>query len=138
MIRLKLERELPGMKTAIQLTPLMIGLLFIVAAWGCVGTPTVEPPVVSQPPGHPEPSAAPASQEAATQATIQINGMACPFCTYNIQRQIEALEGVQRVDVSLEKGEAYVSLSKQNPPTAKQLREAVESAGFTPGQVRMP
>lgn len=129
------------MKIAIQLTLLMIGLLFIVAAWGCVGTPTVEPLVHSQPPEHPqppEPSAAPTSQEAAPQATIQINGMACPFCTYNIQRQIEALEGVQRVDVSLEKGQAYVTLSKRNPPTAEQLREAVESAGFTPGQVRMP
>lgn len=78
------------------------------------------------------------TQPAEPRAVLTINGMACPFCTYNIQRQLEALDGVQQVDVSLEKGEAYVTLSKQDPATAEQLRKAVESAGFTPTKVRMP
>jgi len=70
-------------------------------------------------------------------AVVKIDGMACPFCTYNIQRQLEALDGVERTDVSLEKGEAYVTLSSSNPATEAQLRLAVESAGFTPTRVRI-
>jgi len=85
--------------------------------------------------GAPDPSA---GGLAPARAVIQIDGMACPFCTYNIQRQLEALDGVERTDVSLEKGEAYVTLSPHNPATADQLRRAVESAGFTPMRVRMP
>jgi len=85
--------------------------------------------------GAPDPSA---GGLAPARAVIQIDGMACPFCTYNIQRQLEALDGVERTDVSLEKGEAYVTLSPNNPATADQLRRAVESAGFTPMRVRMP
>lgn len=71
-------------------------------------------------------------------AVLTIDGMACPFCTYNIQRQVEALDGVQKVDVSLARGEAYVTLSERDPATAEQLRQAVESAGFTPTKVQMP
>lgn len=80
----------------------------------------------------------PAAQPTESRAVVVIDGMACPFCTYNIQRQLERVEGVERADVSLKKGEAYVTLSEQSPATAKQLRQAVESAGFTPTEVRMP
>lgn len=112
----------------------VIGVLMVTSAWGCgARTPTVEPP--EQPP---RPATAVSSQETTPQAVIRIDGMACPFCTYNIQRQVEALDGVEAVDVSLDRGEAYVTLSKQNPPSAEQLREAVKSAGFTARKVQMP
>lgn len=75
---------------------------------------------------------------ASPRAVVKIDGMACPFCTYNIQRQLEALDGVRQTDVSLKKGEAYVTLSSNNPATAEQLRRAVESAGFTATEVRIP
>jgi len=85
--------------------------------------------------GEPESSAGGTTP---ARAVITIDGMACPFCTYNIQRQLEALEGVVKTDVSLEKGEAYVTLSPNKPATADQLRQAVRSAGFTASEVRMP
>lgn len=105
-----------------------IGLLLIAAAPGCRSD------------GPTSATAARASaqrsteESAASRATIRIDGMACPFCTYNIERQLQAVEGVERVDVSLEKGEAYVTLSKQNPPTEQRLRAAVKSAGLPPFQ----
>lgn len=97
---------------------------------GCQGSPRVEQAATDAAPS--------ATQPSGPRAAVVIDGMACPFCTYNIQRQLEGVEGVERVDVSLEKGEATVTLSEQDPATAKQLREAVESAGFTPTEVRMP
>ena len=114
------------MKRAVYPILLLTATAFWAVGWGCHysgPTPAVTPSTI---------------EDAAPRATIRIDGMACPFCTYNIQRQVEAVEGVEHVDVSLEKGEAHVTLSEQNPPTAEQLRAAVESAGFTARQVRMP
>lgn len=136
MMRLMLDMEIPPViKRTLRLMPIVIGVLVLTAAWGCASVPTPQPSAGSSD-GLSTPQAM--SKESEPQAVVQIKGMACPFCTYNIQRQIQALQGVQHVEVSLEKGEAYVTLSKQNPPTEDQLRAAVESAGFTPGEVRMP
>ncbi len=129
------------MKRTTRHTPAWIVTLFILIAAGCTGTKdivTAELPTTTQPTHNTEAPATQASTVSGPQATIPINGMACPFCTYNIQRQIQALDGVEQVDVSLEKGEASVILSEQDAPTAQQLRGAVESAGFTPGEVQMP
>jgi len=71
-------------------------------------------------------------------AVVSVDGMFCPFCTYNVERQLRALDGVDRVDVSLDRAEAYVTLSEADPATAEQLRRAVESAGFTANRVEMP
>ena len=125
------------MKVAVHLTAPLTGMMLVVAAWGCHGMNQTPPARSPQP--SPSSSAAPApAHETGPRAIIQIDGMACPFCTYNIQRQLQALPGVERVDVSLDKGEAYVTLSEQDPATEAQLRDAVKSSGFTPRQVRMP
>ena len=111
---------------------LLVMEMIIVGLWlaGCQG-----PPGSAQVDHRDAPRA---TEPAERQAVLTIDGMACPFCVYGIQRQLERVEGVERADVSLKKGEAYVTFSQQNPPTAEQLRKAVESAGFTPTKVRMP
>jgi len=115
--------------------PLTTGLTASAALWlgGCAG-----PTETAEGSGDRAPQVAPESDRRERQAVVRVDGMACPFCTYNIQRQLEALEGVEGVEVSLDAGEARVTLSEDEPASEAQLRRAVESAGFTPTEVTMP
>ncbi|MBR3304829.1 MAG: heavy metal translocating P-type ATPase [Christensenellaceae bacterium] len=44
---------------------------------------------------------------------IMIEGMMCPHCEATVKKALEALDGVVKADVSHEKGEAVVTLSKE-------------------------
>ena len=106
-------------------TPTLI-VIFIIAVISIAGCSSTSIPD----------TAIPMSQNG--QAVITIEGMACPFCIYNVQRQLEQVEGVQHTDIDLKTGKAFVTLSKEKPPTADALRKAVKSSGFTPTKVQMP
>jgi len=60
---------------------------------------------------------------------IKIEGMTCGSCVRNVHKVLQALDGVDEVSVSLERGEAQVRCDASKV-TAAQLREAVEDAGF--------
>jgi copper chaperone len=61
--------------------------------------------------------------------TIKVGGMTCGGCVASVQRVLQAIPGVARADVSLEKGEADVTYDPaQARPDA--LRAAVVAAGF--------
>lgn len=60
---------------------------------------------------------------------IGVGGMSCQGCVKNVTGVLLALPGVERVDVSLDAGQADIAYDpdKVNP---SQFRDAVESAGF--------
>jgi len=62
---------------------------------------------------------------------LKVDGLACPFCAYGIEKQLTALDGVQDVVVDLNAGAVRVTMqdgSTLNETTAKQ---AVKDAGFS-------
>ena len=59
--------------------------------------------------------------------TIKIEGMHCPNCVAAVKRELEALEGVTEVDVSLEEAQAIVEVENVADET---LQEAIEDIGF--------
>jgi heavy metal translocating P-type ATPase len=61
---------------------------------------------------------------------ITVDGMMCAHCQSHVQQALAAVEGVEKAEVSLEKKEATVTLSKDVPQ--KELFEAVTEAGYTP------
>lgn len=63
--------------------------------------------------------------------SLQVDGLACPFCAYGIEKQLLSVDGVQDVVVDLNAGSVQVTMqdgSTLNQATAKQ---AVKDAGFT-------
>ena len=58
---------------------------------------------------------------------IKIEGMHCPNCVAAVKRELEALEGVSKVDVSLEDAQAIVEVEDVADET---LQEAIEDIGF--------
>ena len=67
-----------------------------------------------------------------TKIVIKINGMDCEHCAHHVKTAIENLDGVDKVAVNLRKGEASVTLSKNNPATVEIISQTVKDIGFTP------
>ena len=61
--------------------------------------------------------------------TIPVKGMTCDGCVASVKRVLEAIDGVERVDVQLEPGEAKVDYV-QGRVDAARLRSAIEDAGY--------
>ena len=58
---------------------------------------------------------------------IKIDGIHCPNCVAAVKRELEALEGVSKVDVSLEEAQAIVDAEGVSDDA---LQAAIEDIGF--------
>jgi len=70
------------------------------------------------------------SVSAATKTTtIRVEGMHCKMCSASITKALKATVGVEKVEVSFEKGEAVIEFDDQKVTEAK-LREVINATGF--------
>lgn len=69
---------------------------------------------------------------AGDRATLYVNGLGCPLCASNIDRQLERVKGVDTVAVDLSVGKVDIAFKPgAERPSPARLGEAVEDAGFT-------
>jgi mercuric ion binding protein len=66
-----------------------------------------------------------------TQYSLRVDGLACPFCAYGIEKKLIRTEGVESVTFDLEKGVVIVKVSEGVTLTEAQLKQLVDDAGFT-------
>jgi copper chaperone len=61
--------------------------------------------------------------------TVKISGMTCMGCVGSVKRVLEAVNGVAKVEVSLEQGQARL---EYDPAVAgaPQFKAAIEDAGY--------
>lgn len=62
---------------------------------------------------------------------IGVNGLACPFCAYGIEKRLNVIDGVEKISVDIEAGEVIVSMAEGKRLSEAQAQEKVEEAGFT-------
>ena len=62
-------------------------------------------------------------------AKIRIEGMHCKMCSASVTKALKATEGVEKVEVSAEKGEAVIQYDDQKVTEAK-LRDVINGTGF--------
>jgi len=68
---------------------------------------------------------------AGTQYNLRVDGLACPFCAYGIEKKLIKTEGVESVSFDLEKGLVIVKVKEGVTLTEVQLKQLVDDAGFT-------
>ena len=61
--------------------------------------------------------------------TIKVDGMSCGGCVKSVTGVLTALDGVARVEVSLEQKQAVVEFDA-GKLTRDQLKDVIEDAGF--------
>lgn len=100
---------------------------------GCQSTPSIGAAADSS-----ADNVAPAARADQPVATLWINGMACPQCSYNVDLQLKKVHGVEQVKVDMLTGKVLAYLSPSDPPTREQLTEAIADTTFTLVRLNMP
>ncbi len=62
---------------------------------------------------------------------VHVNGLACPFCAYGLERSLGNVDDVESVSVNLKTGLIKISVSDGATLDEATVREAVMDAGFT-------
>lgn len=66
---------------------------------------------------------------ATKKSTIRVEGMKCDKCSGSVEKALKATEGVEKVEVSLEKKEVVVEYNDAKVTETK-LREVINGTGF--------
>lgn len=61
---------------------------------------------------------------------LQVNGLACPFCAYGLEKKLKSLKGAENFDVDFKTGSATLDVPVSNDVTKEELKQIVLDAGF--------
>ncbi len=62
---------------------------------------------------------------------LGVDGLACPFCAYGIEKQLARIDGVQSVETQIAAAHVVVTLRDGATLDEARARAAVKAAGFT-------
>lgn len=62
---------------------------------------------------------------------LEVDGLACPFCAYGIEKKLSAIDGVEKIDVDIKSGQVIVTMTGGASLSEGRARQAVKDAGFT-------
>jgi len=68
---------------------------------------------------------------AGTEYDMRVDGLACPFCAYGIEKIFTKTEGVNSVDIDLKNGLVIVKTEAGKTFTEDQLKDIINDTGFT-------
>lgn len=63
--------------------------------------------------------------------TLRVDGLACPFCAYGLEKKIIKIKGVSSYDVDMKEGKVFIGLEPDAQIELNSLYKAVKEAGFT-------
>ena len=66
-----------------------------------------------------------------TQYRMRVDGLACPYCAYGIEKNLKKIDGVEKIDVDLNNGLVTVNVSEGVKLTDTQMVKLFTDAGFT-------
>ena len=70
-------------------------------------------------------------------ATVMVEGLACPFCVFGIEKRLKKVDGVGGVEVDIKSGEVSLSATEGESIAVAAIPGAVEKAGFTAGTIHL-
>lgn len=68
---------------------------------------------------------------AGTQYVMRVDGLACPYCAYGVEKKLKQIKGVEKIDVDLDKGLVIVNVREHVELTEPQMIQLFKDAGFT-------
>ena len=68
---------------------------------------------------------------AGTQYQMRVDGLACPYCAYGIEKKLNKIDGVEKIDVDLNKGLVVVDVAEGVTLSEEQMTQLFKDAGFT-------
>ncbi len=68
---------------------------------------------------------------AGTEYQLRVDGLACPFCAYGIEKKLKKTEGVESIDIDVNNGVVRVNVAEGVTLTEAQMAKLINDAGFT-------
>lgn len=62
---------------------------------------------------------------------MRVDGLACPYCAYGIEKKLNEIEGVKDIAIDLDNGLVTVDVADGIVLTEEQMQELFADAGFT-------
>lgn len=68
---------------------------------------------------------------AGTQYQMRVDGLACPYCAYGIEKKLKAIDGVEKIDIDLDNGLVIVDVADGVKLSDEQMTQLFDDAGFS-------
>jgi len=62
---------------------------------------------------------------------LGVDGLACPFCAYGIEKRLNRIDGVTDVQVNVGESVVHVTMQEGKTLSEDRVNQAVDEAGFT-------
>jgi mercuric ion binding protein len=72
-----------------------------------------------------------------TSLSVAVDGMACPFCAFGVEKRLKTVEGVTSVTVDMKTGTATVAAATDASIRFQDVPQAIKDAGFTAGDIKI-
>lgn len=72
-----------------------------------------------------------AADVAANVYRLTVDGLACPFCAYGVEKQLAAIAGVGKLATDIAAGTVTITMKPDGVLDETRARRAVEAAGFS-------
>ncbi len=69
--------------------------------------------------------------------TLKVDGLACPFCSYGLSKELKKVEGIKEANIFVDAGRVELEVEKGKPVDIEKLPEAVRSGGFTAREIKI-
>jgi mercuric ion binding protein len=63
--------------------------------------------------------------------SLHVDGLACPFCAYGIEKQLSRIEGIESIDMDIETGKVVLTMDDNAALDEPTARKAIDAAGFS-------
>ncbi len=62
---------------------------------------------------------------------MRVDGLACPYCAYGVEKKLKKIPGLSNIKVDLKKGVVTVDASEGTTLSQAQMKKLFKDAGFT-------
>lgn len=62
---------------------------------------------------------------------LQVDGLACPFCAYGVEKKLNETQGVESIDIRINEGVVLVAVSEDSDFDRALAKRVMKEAGFT-------
>ena len=67
---------------------------------------------------------------------IEVDGLACPFCAYGLEKNLKQIEGVESIAINIDEGSVLLGIADGIQISESVVIEKIKAAGFTPGTIK--
>lgn len=66
---------------------------------------------------------------------MRVDGLACPFCAYGLEKKVTEVPGVSKIEIRVDDGLVLIDAKKDGAIALERLKPAVKNAGFTAREI---